>query len=133
MADNETKKDAAPSAADLAKDAGRAPQAMEAAKTPAEHEKATRTEAPPKANPGTESKPKADANPDEVAGMGDSWPNMMSTAGLNAIQRARVEGTPMDGQLGGAVLSPREVRVPSREERLADRAAADAAERGDKK
>lgn len=130
MADNETK---APSAADAAKEAGRTPQAMEAAKTPAQHEKASRTEDAPKANPGTENKPKADANPDEVAGMGDSWPNMLSTSGLNAIQRARVEGTPMDGALGSAVLGPQAVQTPSREERLADRRAADAAERGEKK
>lgn len=111
----------APTAADTAKDAGRTLQAMEAAKTPAEHDRASRTEDAPKAHPGTPAKPVADANPDEVLGMGDSWPNMISSAGLNPIQRARVEGAPLDGALGGTVLGPFAVRTPSREERLATR------------
>jgi hypothetical protein len=120
---DEQKATAMPSRADLAEQAGRTPQVMEAAKTPAEHDKATLSEEPPKPNPDTEAKPAADANPDEVMGEGDSWPNYLSTAGLNARQKANVEGTPLDGANGGIVLGARATRVPDREERRAARMA----------
>ncbi len=139
MADKDTKSTNAgttvtpPSRAEAAESAGRTPQAMEAASTVEEHDAASRTEEPPKANPDTDAKPAADANADEVSGGSDSWPNYLSTAGLNPIQRARVEGTPIDGALGGAVLGPQATRTPSREERMADRRAADDAEAGKSK
>jgi hypothetical protein len=90
-----------------------------------------RTEEAPKAAKGTPDHPAASANPDEVAGTTGS-PNMLQTEGLNPIQAARVQGTPIDGALGSHVLGAQATKTPSRTERVADRAAADAAEAGKK-
>lgn len=55
-------------------------------------------EAPPKAHEGTPAKPAAAANASDVL-VSDSGPNYMSTAGLTPTQRARVEGSPVQGNL----------------------------------
>lgn len=118
------------SAEQVAKDAesareasGRQPQALEAAKTADEHAEASRTEDAPVPDKNTPKKGVAnDANPDEVAGASDSGPNYMSTAGLNAFQKARVNGTPIDGALGSAVLGAEATRTADRVERLRSRA-----------
>lgn len=92
-----------PSAADAAEAEGRAAQATEKAADsgdPEKIEEAARTEEAPKPDPDTPKNPEASANPTEVLGPSDSEPNQMSTAGLNPIQRARVEGTPIDGTNG---------------------------------
>lgn len=56
---------------------------------------------------GGENKPAADVNPNEAVGEGRSWPNLMDTAPdaetgepLSFAQKARIEGTPLDGSLG---------------------------------
>jgi hypothetical protein len=129
MAKDEKKDEAkVPTAAEMAEAQGRTPQIAEEA-GPGDEE-AFRSEEPPRADSDTEDKPDADANADEVVGDSDSFPNYMSTAGLNAIQRARVEGTGIDGAHGAALLGIAETRVPDRTERMQDRRAADAAEAG---
>lgn len=55
-------------------------------------------ETPPIAHEGTPAKPAAEANASDVLGS-DSGPNYLSTAGLTPTQRARVEGTPVQGNL----------------------------------
>ena len=119
MADRQNEKSAADTAEEQAKAAGRSLQATERADTPKEQEKAARTEEPPKANPSAPDKPAADANPSEAVGEGDSWPNYMSKRGLNEIQKARVEGTPIDGALGATTLGVAATRTPTRDERRA--------------
>lgn len=56
-------------------------------------------ETPPVARPGTPDKPAAAGNASEIPQRSDSGPNQMSTAGLTLAQRARVEGTPLTGNL----------------------------------
>jgi len=85
-------KQATDAAAEAAKDSPAAQQGNAGDPDP-------RKETPPVADKDTPKRPAAAANAEDVLGPSDSGPNAMSTAGLTITQRARVEGTPVTGNL----------------------------------
>lgn len=78
-------------------------------------------EGPPNAADGVDPKPAADGVP-------ESGPNLMNTVGLTPAQAARVNGTVLDGQLGGAILGIKAAAEGSEPFRPAHQDAGDKAE-----